>query len=93
MFVCTTPEMAIAYARAADQTMKASIGVTGSPAQDRYYAGRDHIFFATESDLHNGDLAALALPPLPPHLREALDGASSLPLSRLLLFPERMSAS
>ena len=90
VFVCTSPEMTIAYARAADQTMKGSIGVTGSPAQDRYYPGRDHIFFATESDLHGGDLAALALPPLPPELREALDGTSSLSLSRVLLFPERV---
>ncbi|MGO9763104.1 MAG: replication-relaxation family protein [Solirubrobacteraceae bacterium] len=90
LFVCTTPEMAIAYARAADQTMAGSIGVTGSPAQDRYYPGRDHIFFATESDLHNGDLAALALPPLPPQLRNALEGASNLPLSRVRLFPEKL---
>lgn len=90
LFVCTTPEMAIAYARAADQTMKASIGVTGSPAQDRYYPGRDHIFFANESDLHNGDLAALALPPLPPQLRDALEGTSNLPLSRIQLFSERV---
>jgi hypothetical protein len=90
VFVCTSPEMAIAYARAADQTMKGSIGVTGSPAQDRYYPGRDHIFFATESDLHGGDLAALALPLLPPEVREALDGTSSLSLSRVLLFPERV---
>ena len=90
MFVCTTPEMAIAYARAADQTLAGSIGVTGSPAQDRYYPGRDHIFFATETDLHNGDLAALALPPLPPQLRNALEGASNLPLSRVRLFPEKL---
>jgi hypothetical protein len=70
--------------------MKASIGVTGSPAQDRYYPGRDHIFFANESDLHNGDLAALALPPLPPQLRDALEGTSNLPLSRVRLFPEKL---
>jgi hypothetical protein len=81
--------MAITYAQAADQTMKGSIGITGSAPQDRYYPGRDHIFFATESDLHRGDLAALALPPLPPELREALDGTSSLSLSRVLLFPDR----
>ncbi len=90
LFVCTSAEMAISYAKAADKTMNGSIGVTGSPAQDRYYPGRDHIFFATESDLHNGDLAALALPPLPPQLREALDGTSSLPLFRVQLFPERL---
>jgi hypothetical protein len=83
--------MAMAYARAADQTLKGSIGVTGSRPQDRYYPARDHIFFAVERDIHDSQLTALALPQLPPGLREALDGTSNLSLSRVRLFPERIT--
>jgi hypothetical protein len=90
VFVCRTPEMVLTYARAADQAMKGSIGVTGSPAHERYYPGRQHVWFACESDIHEGDLTMLALPGLPPEVREALDDAHSLPLTRVLLFPERV---
>jgi hypothetical protein len=91
VFVCRTAEMAMAYARAADQTLKGSIGVTGSRPQDRYYPAREHVFFVVERDIHDSQLTALALPALPPGLREALDGASNLSLSRVLLFPERIT--
>jgi hypothetical protein len=91
VFVCPTTDTAIAYARAADQTLKGSIGVTGSAPHDRYYPARDHIFFAVERDLHQGDLSALMLPALPPDARDALEGTSRLTLSRVLLFPERLT--
>jgi hypothetical protein len=90
LFVCTSDEMAMSYARAADHTLKGSIGVTGSPPQDRYYPARDHMFFAVEQDIHDGDLAALALPQWPPELRENLDGTDELSVSRVRLFPERV---
>jgi hypothetical protein len=90
VFVCTTPEMALTYARAADEVMRGSIGVTGSPAHERYYPGRQHVWFANESDIHNGDLTMLALPTLPPQVRDALDGTRAVPLTRVLLFPERI---
>lgn len=91
VFVCRTPEMALSYARAADETLKGSIGITGSPRQDRYYPARDHLFFTVEADIHASRLTALALPQLPPDLREALDGTASLSLSRVLLFSEEVT--
>ncbi|MGH2905014.1 MAG: type IV secretory system conjugative DNA transfer family protein [Solirubrobacteraceae bacterium] len=91
VFVCSNAKIALAYARAADQTLKGSVGVTGSPAQDRYYPARDHMFFAVEDDIHAGRLTALALPQLPPDLRHALDGTAGLSLSRVLLFSEELT--
>ncbi len=93
VFVCRTAEIALTYAKAADQTLKGSLGVTGSAAHERYYPARDHIFFATESDIHHGSLAALALPPLPPPVRDALDGTDALSVSRVNLFDERIISS
>ena len=85
LFVCPTDELALAYAKAADQTLRGSLGVTGSPAHERYYPARDHLFFLAESDIHNGSLAALALPSLPPEVRDALDGTAALTVSRINL--------
>jgi hypothetical protein len=93
LFVCTTEDMAMAYVRAADSTLKGSIGVTGSPPHERYYPARDHLFFAVERDIHDGDLAALALPQWPPELRENLDGTDELSVSRVRLFPERITSA
>ena len=52
--------------------MTGSIGHSGTPPQDWYYGGRDHIFFMAEPDVYHGSLRALALHRLPPKLREAL---------------------
>ena len=50
--------------------MTGRIGVMGAPAERWYYAGRDHLFFAVEADIHHGDLTAWAIPLNPPGLRE-----------------------
>ena len=60
--------------------MTGRIGVMGTPAEHWYYAGRDHLFFAVEADIHHGELSALALPPQPPALREHLTGSRELGL-------------
>jgi hypothetical protein len=91
IFVATTPQIALAYAHAADQTLKASIAATGSPAHERYYPARDHIFFAVERDIHDGHLTALALPPHPPDIRENLDTTSSFSPRRVMLFPDSIT--
>jgi hypothetical protein len=43
------------------------------------------MFFATESDVHEGSFAALALPPA---VRAALDGETTLSVERVNLFDE-----
>jgi hypothetical protein len=90
VFVCRTADLAFTYARAADEVLRGSVGVTGSATHERYYAGREHLFFAAESNLHNGSPAALALPPLPPPVRAALDGETSLAVERVNLIDQQL---
>ena len=89
MFVSPNNHAALACAREADELMTGRIGVMGAPAEHWYYAGRDHIFFAAEADIHCGDLSVLALPAHPPGLRERLAGSRELALSEvsLLTYP------
>ncbi|MGA2165532.1 MAG: replication-relaxation family protein, partial [Solirubrobacteraceae bacterium] len=93
LFICRTPEMALAYATAADETLRGSIGVTGSPAHKRYYPAREHTFFAAEADIYNNDLAVLALPPIPPDIRQALENTPGLSPARVQLLPNRIRAA
>jgi hypothetical protein len=44
----------------------------GAPADQWYYPGREHLFFARETDIHRRRLNAFALPALPPNVRESL---------------------
>jgi hypothetical protein len=72
--------------------MTGRIGVMGSPAEQWYYPGRDHLFFARETDIHHGRLTAFALSKLPPLVREKLDGEKELALDPVLLLPETIVA-
>ena len=65
--------------------MTGRIGVMGTPAEHWYYAGRDHMFFAVEADIHHGELSALSLPALPPALRQRLAGSRDLELQPVSL--------
>jgi hypothetical protein len=87
VFLCPNPHAAIALAREADQALTGRIGVMGTAAEHWYYPGRDHTFFAIETDIHHGDLSALALPGRPPGLRERLTGTHELSLERVSLVP------
>jgi hypothetical protein len=89
VFVSQTKHAALACAREADQFVTGRIGAMGAPAEHWYYAGRHHLFFAAESDVHHGDLSALALPSHPPGLRERLTGSPELALGRVSLVRER----
>ena len=90
VFVCPNPHAAMALAREADQALTGRIGVMGTQAEHWYYPGRDHTFFAIETDIHHGNLSALALPGRPPGLRERLIGTGELSLERVALLPETL---
>ncbi|HTX11599.1 MAG TPA: DUF5710 domain-containing protein [Solirubrobacteraceae bacterium] len=90
VFVCPNPHAAMALAREADQALTGRIGVMGTAAEHWYYPGRDHTFFAIETDIHHGDITALTLPGRPPGLRERLTGSPDLALERVALLPETL---
>jgi hypothetical protein len=81
----------LACAKAADEMLTGRIGLMGSPVEQWYYAGRDHLFFALEDDIHHGDLTALALPGQPPALRERLIGTRRLSLDEVCLAKDAAS--
>jgi hypothetical protein len=88
VFVSPNSHAALACAREADELMTGRIGAMGTPAEHWYYAGRDHIFFAAEEDIHRGSLAGLALPPHPPGLRERISASRDLAVSRVSLLTQ-----
>jgi hypothetical protein len=89
VFVCPDNRAALACAREADELMTGRIGVMGAPAGRWYYAGRDHLFFAIEEEIHHAELAAFALPPAPPGLRERLNGTRELALETVSVLSDR----
>jgi hypothetical protein len=93
LFVCPDAHAALALARETDEALTGRIGLMGSPPEHWYFAGRDHLFIAVESDIHHGSLRAMALPPLPPGLRQRLTGSRELALSRVILVPAPVVAS
>jgi hypothetical protein len=85
VFVSPNQHATIACAGEADELMTGRIGVMGAPAEHWYYAGRDHLFFTAETDIHQSDLSALALPPQPPGLRQHLTSSRELDLEPVSL--------
>ena len=93
VFVSPNNQAALACAREADELMTGRIGVMGSTPNHWYYAGRDHLFFAIEADIHHRDLRALALPAQPPGLRERLTGSRELALECVSLLSNSSAAA
>ena len=85
VFVCRSHRSVLACAREADAVMTGRIGPMGAPPEHWYHAGRDHLFFAGEGDIHRGELMALALPPHPPPLREQLTQTRELAVQSVSL--------
>ncbi|MGH2946711.1 MAG: replication-relaxation family protein [Solirubrobacteraceae bacterium] len=93
VFVCPDARAALACAREADEAMTGRLGVMGTQPEHWYFPGRDHLFFAVEPDVHHRSLAALALPALPPGLRERLTGTTDLEITRVALLPDTVVAA
>ncbi len=90
VFVCRDAKMMLEMAAVADVTMRARLGVKGSPAAAWFYPAREHVFFVVEEDLYYGRLHAYALPSRPPALRASLTGDAQLTVSRVSLLPEEL---
>lgn len=92
VLACRDERSLLGCAKAADESMTGRIGVMGAPAEQWYYAGRDHVFFALETDIHHGWLVASALPQLPPGVRERLSRDRELALEPAQLLPNEVVA-
>ena len=71
--------------------MTGRIGAMGTPPHEWYYAGRDHVFFAVEPDIHHDSLTAFALPPHPPEVRKQLEGSRRLQAAAVALLPHSVT--
>jgi len=90
IFVAPDAHSALSLAKAADETMIGHIGALGTPAEEHYYPGREHTFFAVAEDIYHGSPAVLALDPFPPAVRERTTGTSDVRLQRVALLPEKV---
>jgi len=72
VFVCEDERSRLRLVETADRVLTTRIAKAGSDEREWPYLGRRAIFFALERDVHEGSLAALALPPVPPDARRAL---------------------
>lgn len=75
VIVCRDRAHAREAARLADIVLCAARAYPGEPAAEWEYPGREHICFAAERDVHDGEPLAYRVPPLPPSLRGRDDGA------------------
>lgn len=88
VFVSRNHHASLACASEADELMTGRIGPMGAPVEHWYYAGRDHLFFAVEADIHHGELTALKLPAHPPGLRQQLLSSRELALEAVALISD-----
>ena len=74
--------------------MTGRIGAMGTAPHEWYYAGRDHVFFAAEPDIHHG-LARRIRPAASTARRCArrLTGSDNVELTRVELLPHSVVAA
>jgi hypothetical protein len=88
VFVSRNHHGALTCAKEADEVMTGRIGPMGASAEHWYYAGRDHLFFAVEADIHRGELTAFKVRAHPPGLRQQLFSSRELALEAVALVSE-----
>lgn len=83
---------ALSILRLADRLMTGRLAKAGEGEVEWPHPGRRALFVAIERDIHLGSLAAYQLPPLPPELRERVDGrgAAALQPRRVELVEARL---
>jgi hypothetical protein len=87
VFVCEDERRALAYLRTADRTITTQLARAGDPESEWPCPARRHMFFVCERDVHEGSLAALALPVQPPAVRKQLGDAALRPRQVALIDP------
>jgi hypothetical protein len=85
VFVSRNHHAALTCATEADELITGRIGPMGAPVEHWYHAGRDHLLFAVEGDVHRGEMTALKLPAHPPGLRQQLLSSRELALDAVAL--------
>jgi hypothetical protein len=73
VFVCRDRPRARECARGADHVLGACRAYAGEYPRDWEYPGREHIVFASERDIHEGQTLAYGVPRLPPAVRAVED--------------------
>ena len=65
VLVCPSVQVALSFARRADELLRARLGSPAQPAERWRYPAREHVLVAVEGAIHHGERIVLALPPLP----------------------------
>jgi hypothetical protein len=90
VFVSEDERSRLKLLQVADRTLTTRIAKAGSDEREWPYLGRRSILFAIERDVHEGSLAALALPALPPDARARLGEPEALTPRRVHVVDPRL---
>ena len=85
IFVCQDRRRMLGLMETADRLVVGRVGHLGMPAEHWRYPGREHLLFTMEKLIHHSSLLAWRLPPLPPEVRRAAEGAARSPQSVTIL--------
>jgi hypothetical protein len=90
VFVSEDERSRLRLLQVADRVLATRIAKAGSDEREWPYLGRRSILFAIERDVHEGSLAALALPALPPDARARLGEPEALAPRRVHIVDPRL---